>query len=244
MSLPKEPPDGARPTVDLRDLLALATHDLKNPLTAILANGHYVVESTPAGIVRDAAQGIVEAAEVATRMLSDLRDVAQAQDGGLGVRRTTMEVAALFHKVRRGTAIAVGDRSARLELPERCEPPAIVSDPDLLRRILENLVENALKYTRRGKVTVRYGPAPDGDAVELAVLDEGPSIEPGMLTRLFEPRVARQTPSTEGRGPSRGLGLYFCRLAAEALGGTIRAEANTPHGARFIVRVPAVVPGR
>lgn len=226
------------------DLLALAVHDIKSPLTAILANGHFALEAARSESAREAALGVVEAGEVATRMISDLLDVTLAQAGRMKVRTGVVELAAVFLRLRRAMELSARDRSARLEVPDHVTPRTLRTDPELFRRILENLVENGLKYGRGGRVTVGLAPTADGQWVELSVSDQGPGIDPAVVRLMFEPNISLPgDPERGGRGPSRGLGLYFCRLAAEALGGDIRVEPNEPHGARFIVRLPVTPVG-
>jgi K+-sensing histidine kinase KdpD len=108
-------------------------------------------------------------------------------------------------------------------------------DPDLTRRIIENLVSNAMAVTARdGQVRVVI----DGSWHEasIAVTDEGPAVPPEQRTRIFEPyRTDRLQRAAADE--SSGLGLAFCRLAVEAQGGAIRIENGTPRGNVFVVQL-------
>ena len=108
-------------------------------------------------------------------------------------------------------------------------------DPELMRRVLENLVSNAMKHTRvEGRVrVVILGLA---DRVRVAVHDEGPGVPPENRARMFEPFSAHGLRSEHGY-ESSGLGLVFCRLAVEAQGGAIRVEDGHPRGSVFVVEL-------
>jgi signal transduction histidine kinase len=108
--------------------------------------------------------------------------------------------------------------------------------PALLGQLLDNLLDNACKYSEPGSpVTVRLGGS-DG-AVTLAVEDVGPGIDPVDLPHVFEPfyRSARARPGRAGVG----LGLAVARRIAAALGGSLAAESEPGRGARFLLRLPA-----
>src|SRR5262249_44766180 len=109
-------------------------------------------------------------------------------------------------------------------------------DAELTRRIIENLVSNAVKHTPvEGRVSVVVSGT--GERVSIAVRDEGPGVPPDKRNRIFEPFGAEGLRSATGY-ESSGLGLTFCRRAAEAQGGTIRVEDGTPHGGVFVVELP------
>jgi signal transduction histidine kinase len=101
--------------------------------------------------------------------------------------------------------------------------------------LLANLVHNAVKHASSGS-TVRIEAARIGDQLELRVVDDGPGIPADERERIFEPYVSLDP--ERARTGGHGLGLAFCRLAAEAHGGTIWVEPREPHGASFCVRIP------
>jgi two-component system phosphate regulon sensor histidine kinase PhoR len=123
----------------------------------------------------------------------------------------------------------------------------VVSDADRVRRILEVLVDNAIKYTaaRRsdggGKVEVFAGPGDDG-AARLEVVDNGPGIEGEHLPRLFE-RFYRVDKARSRELGGTGLGLSIARHLAEGMGASITVESAPGEGTRFIVEVPSLPDG-
>jgi two-component system, OmpR family, heavy metal sensor histidine kinase CusS len=104
-------------------------------------------------------------------------------------------------------------------------------DPALVERVLHNLVGNAARYCNQGgTIVVSARRWNDDDSVEISVTNSGPQISDDIRSQLFVKYV-------RGKGGKRGMGLYFCRLVAEAHGGRIDAEA-TEIGPRFVVRLP------
>jgi signal transduction histidine kinase len=115
--------------------------------------------------------------------------------------------------------------------------PEVVSDPERLRRILDNLVENAIKYTPAGgKVEVSSGPGPGGGAV-FTVADDGPGIAAEHLPRIFERfyRVDKARSLDQG---GTGLGLSIVRHLAEGMRARVSVESEPGRGTRFTVTVP------
>jgi signal transduction histidine kinase len=107
------------------------------------------------------------------------------------------------------------------------------ADGELLRRVVHNLVGNALKFTPAGGAVRVAVTAAEGE-VRLAVSDTGPGITLDLQARLFQKFVTGRVP-----GHGSGLGLVFCRLVVEAHGGRVGLESAPGHGATFYVSLPA-----
>jgi two-component system OmpR family sensor kinase len=117
------------------------------------------------------------------------------------------------------------------------DPVSVEGSPDDLHRLVLNLLENALVHTPEGshvQVTVRR----DGDAAVIEVADDGPGIPADLREHIFD-RFVRRDADRSGGGSGSGLGLAIVRAVANAHGGTVELVANEPHGARFVVRLPA-----
>jgi len=182
------------------------------------------------------------------RMVMNLLDVSRSEDGALVPHMTDFEVRALLGEVGSEMERRIEDKQQRLELAVAPDVHHITADRDLLRRIIENLVDNAYKYGPR-RATIRVeaallpgeaGQAPD--TVELRVRDEGEGIPLAFRQKIFE-KYARVDgrPAHEVRS-SHGLGLVFCRRAVEIHGGQIWVEENAGRGSCFCVRL-ALRPG-
>jgi len=136
--------------------------------------------------------------------------------------------------VVREVVAGVGDAHVRLEVDGSAAVPEIRADPLVLRRILENLIGNAVDAARAGggQVTVTVAPAGDGERVRVEVADDGPGLAPEELARVFEDFY------TTKRGGT-GLGLSVARRLANDLGGSLKAESIPGEGSRFSVELPA-----
>ncbi len=117
------------------------------------------------------------------------------------------------------------------------DPVEVTTDPDLVRRIIENLTGNALRFSPPDSgvtITLRHEPA----AFEVGVRDEGEGIPPEYIDRIFE-KFVQVEGRDHGRKLGTGLGLTFCHYATQALGGTIRVESEPGEGSTFTVRLPS-----
>ncbi|MBC7545129.1 MAG: HAMP domain-containing histidine kinase, partial [Candidatus Sericytochromatia bacterium] len=113
--------------------------------------------------------------------------------------------------------------------------PAIGADAPLLRRVIENLISNAVKFTESGRV--RLSAEAEGDQVRVIVSDTGPGIPAGDLDRIFDRyyQIGRRRRTRHG---GFGLGLAFCRQAVTAMGGRIGVASQEGHGSQFWFTVP------
>ena len=110
--------------------------------------------------------------------------------------------------------------------------------PELTYRVLESLLDNAVRYAPRAG-QVRVWARRDGDAIEIAIGNDGPPVPEADREAIFG-RYYRIEERRAGARAGRGLGLYFCRLAIEAQGGTLMVEQRGGLGAVFVARVPQV----
>ncbi|HVP31663.1 MAG TPA: ATP-binding protein [Myxococcota bacterium] len=218
-------------------LSALLVHDIRSPAATIVMCAEMRLDGD-ALPERDRRQwtAVRAAGEAITRMATNLLDVAQSEAGGLAVRAAPLELGSLVRDaVATISPLAEGRRQTiALDLP--ADEVALTGDAELLRRVLQNLLDNGLRYSPGGsRLVVRARVIDEADA-EIVVCDEGRGIPPELREHVFEKYVRLSDASAESMG--RGLGLAFCRLAVEAHGGRIAAEANEPKGSRFRITLP------
>jgi signal transduction histidine kinase len=221
-------------------LTTFVVHDLKNPLSGIVLNATALARDPGLDAdQKESARHVLASAQTMNRMVLNLLDISKSEDGALLPRRGRVDLGALVEAVVATMRARVGD--ARQALSARVEGavPPVSADPDLLRRVLENLLDNAMRYTpREGAIEVSLRSTEGGDAVEIRVHDAGPGIPAADRERVFE-KYVQLDPGNSGHFRSgRGLGLLFCRLAVEAHAGRIWVEAGAPQGAVFCVRIP------
>jgi signal transduction histidine kinase len=213
-------------------LIAFLVHDLKNPVNAIELHGQRIVRDPKASErSRDAAAKIHAETQALLRMILNLLDLTKADEGRLQPASQRIELDEFLHDV----AIDMRPRAqaAQVVLVVDAHGVAMTADPDLARRVIENLIDNALRHAPEDS-TIHVTAALDGDFVELRVADAGAGIPMTMRERVFDRFVQG---GTESMRTSRGLGLAFCKLAVEAHGGSIWIEDASP-GAIFCLRLP------
>ena len=215
-----------------RDAVQMLVHDMRSPMQAMLAHLELLRQDVRGESARD-VEGALGGATALQRMTNTILDLSRLEAERMPVHRSVTDLSALAQSVVATVRIL---QPARAIAVETRGDPLCNCDAELTRRILENLVNNALKHTALDvpvRVVVSGSPA----KVRLAVSDEGPGVPPGMRQRIFEPYSAEGLRSSTGY-ESSGLGLAFCRLAALAQGGTIRVEEGRPRGSVFVVELP------
>lgn len=230
----------ARARVERRhaDLIATVAHELRSPLTSVkgftatlLAKWERFTDDQ-----RKLMLETVDAdADRVTRLITELLDIARIDSGRLQLLRYAVDVEELIRDQLAGM-VAAGQPEDRFVVTAN-PAPAVFADPDKLRQVLANLLENAVRHgDGHVTVTVAVEPASDADdalgMVAVTVDDEGPGIPSEMLGRVFT-RFWRGN-----RRGGTGLGLYIVKGIIEAHGGTITVGAADSGGARFRFTVP------
>ncbi|MCL6432528.1 MAG: GAF domain-containing protein [Anaerolineae bacterium] len=218
------------------DLLRAVSHDLRNPLSAVLGQAQLLerrLEKAGLEAERRSTQSIVAAAERMNTMIQDLVDAARAEAGQIRLecRPVDLRASALALKERLAPGLETG--RIDIEIPE--DLPQVWADPGRLDRIFGNLWSNALKYSAAGTRVTVSARVEDGWVVT-SVTDRGPGISPEELPRLFE-RYFRGAAGRE-RGEGVGLGLYITRRLVEAHGGRIWVESQVGVGSTFSFSLP------
>ena len=208
---------------------ALLAHDLNNGLAVALSNISYLASVLE--LADDDRQALLSTQRALRRMsglVANFVDIARFEDDALQPRPSRVAVRELLLEVMAVHAPTLG-REIRHAVT--CEPSLEgYFDEALIMRVLHNLVGNATRYCNTGGF-IRLGAQAAGDAVEITVSNSGPAIPPELAAKLFSKYAL-------GRGGQRGLGLYFCRLACEAQGGSALHRAD-PEGPTYDLRLPA-----
>jgi two-component system phosphate regulon sensor histidine kinase PhoR len=221
-----------------RDFVANASHELRTPLTSIRG----FVEALEDGAIDkpDTAQRFLgkirtHADRMAT-LIEDLLELSRLEGRDGDAAWTETAVAAVVEEVAASFAGAATRKDIALRRSDR-GAPAVVTDPERLRRILENLVDNALKYTPQGGRVEIVTSAEDDRGVRVEVVDNGPGIGAEHLERIFE-RFYRVDKARSRELGGTGLGLSIVRHLAESVGATVSVESEPGRGSRFRVLLP------
>jgi two-component system sensor histidine kinase/response regulator len=226
------------------ELTALIVHDLKNPLSSILSNAQYVLSRKQLGNEEfDSLDDVVRASQAMVRLVMNLLDVSRSEDGALIPHVTEFDLTTLLAEVCKEMGRRVEDKDQKLRPTFAAAVGPVRADRDLIRRVLENLIDNAYKYgPRQTTISIEILAATMDDgaepAVEIRVRDEGEGVPVPYRQLIFE-KYGR----VEGRGGhaargSHGLGLVFCRRAVGVHGGAIWVEDGAGRGGCFCVRLP------
>lgn len=220
------------------ELTALLVHDLKGPAAGIMMVAQSRVRTPNLDDAeRERWLQVYAAAEVINRMVTNLLDIARSKDGVFAPRWADVDVPGLVHEVRQLMAPLAGGRNVMVSAEVQSGLPPLCADRELLRRVLQNLVDNAIRHSPPGTsvgIEVRHT---DG-SIGFRVRDCGPGIPPNFRSRIFD-KYIRVAPAHGGEESfGKGLGLAFCRMAVEAHGGRITVEDNPPKGSVFVVEIP------
>ena len=222
-----------------QQLIGIVSHDLRNPLSAILLGAQAVLRHEGLGerqlksVVR-----IQSSAERAVRLVKDLLDFTQARlGGGLRVERRPLELAPLLLQLVLELEAAHPERTIELQ---RTGNTRGEWDGDRIAQVVTNLVANALKYSPP-QSPVRVEARGKEGGVSLSVHNSGAPIPPGRLPLLFQP-LQRGTTDVDKAGRSVGLGLYIVDHIARAHGGHVEVRSTEAEGTTFTVWLPRAPP--
>jgi len=223
------------------DLAAMIYHDLRSPLANILSSvemlGTSIPESekeTTAPLLKIARHSI----ERIQRLISSLLDLNRLEQNQPVTERQAIALDSLLADVMEAVGPALNGRNQTLETKVTENLRELYIDPDMIRRVLTNLAENASKYTPiNGHLVIGAEAAVEGNFMQIYVQDNGPGIPESDRERIFD-KFIRLTNKTGARG--LGVGLAFCKLAVQGHGGKIWVEPAPEHGAKFVFTLPMV----
>ncbi len=212
----------------------MLTHDLRGPLAGVLGCLHVLSMSVKGESDQQFIDMAQRACAAQEELINDILDVYRAESGLLELTKEPILLEVLRERVLDQLAGAAAERN--LELTIDLPPESVVvGDVEKLTRVVINLVNNALKFTRKGGVYVTAGYTADGAAAQFTVRDTGVGIAPADVGRIFE-RFFRTQQSGLRRGT--GLGLNFCREVVQAHGGSIWAESDLDVGTTIHFTIP------
>jgi PAS domain S-box-containing protein len=220
------------------EFLANMSHDIRTPMNAILG----FTELLKRGYGKNEAQArkyldtIHSSGKHLLELINDILDLSKVESGNLEVEKLACAPHALVREVVTVLDVRAREKGIRLDLrTEGPIPETIRSDPTYLRRIVTNLVGNAIKFTERGGVSVVVRMASD-TAIAVDVIDSGIGIASDKLETMFDPFVQADTSVTRRFGGT-GLGLTISRRFARALGGDIVVTSELGKGSTFTTTV-------
>ncbi|MDI3284757.1 hybrid sensor histidine kinase/response regulator [Polyangium sp. 15x6] len=234
----KQRDDLVRLQLQKEQLVSFVVHDLKNPVSSIELHAQLLArDASLSEEAKESAVWIVHEVQMMKRLVLNLLDIGKADDGKLDPRRSSIDVGAMAVAVANAAGVRAAERDQSILVQVASGLPEIEADADLVRRVFENLVDNALRYAPRGAPISIGVSAGEGPSVVVRVADTGPGIPESMRERIFDRYVQLDAHTANDARLGRGLGLAFCRLAVEAHGGSIWIEPSA-QGTVFCFKLP------
>lgn len=230
--------DLVRLQLQREQLMAFVVHDLKNPVSSIDLHASLLTrDRSLSGDARESATWILHESRNLMRLILNLLDISKAEDGALTPKRAPVDLGALVATLAEGAVVRAEARRQRVEIAVPTEPPVVHADVDLLRRVLENLLDDALRHApEASRVALEVAP-PREDGVHLRVSDWGPGIPEALRERIFEKYVPYAPPAR--RGLSRATTSIWVEAHMKSLNG--EAMGSAPGGEAYPSRQSALV---
>jgi len=223
--------------------LAAFAHDIRTALTGILALGELLASSDLGERERRWAAGVKESAEHLAALTTLVIDAAKAERGALTLREEAFAPRRLFEALAASLAARAQTKGLRTEVALAEDlPETLVGDPVRLRAALENLIDNAVKFTEHGRVQLEANTAGIVRArakLVVSVTDSGIGLKPGEIKRLFRP-FAQANAEIARRYGGAGLGLAVVKRLAKLMGGDLTVTSAPARGSCF--RLTVVLP--
>ena len=215
-------------------LLDALAHELKTPLTSLKAS----VSALRAGASQPSSQGelqaiIEEETDRLTRLVSEILHMARIEAGKVRLNRSPCPAGELVSKTLEDSRRLMNGRTVEVRIAPSLPP--VSADADLVETALHNLLDNAVKYSAPGTPIEIRAEATDAE-VRFSVLDRGPGLAEGELSRVFEPYYRARTADDSATG--LGMGLAIAREIVVAHGGRIWAESTAGNGTSFSFTLP------
>ncbi len=233
------------------EFISTASHEMRTPVASI--EGYLGLAMNPnTATIDERAQGYIqkahESAQHLGRLFQDLLDVSKAEDGRISNNPSVVNVVEFIGDIMQGLRAKAEEKglhfvykptSSERPMSDRLVAPVYYAnvDNDHLREVVSNLVENAIKYTPQGDVTVDI--SADDEHVTVSVADSGIGIPAEDIPHLFQKFYRVDNSDTREIGGT-GLGLYLCRRLAEVMNGSIHVNSEYKRGSTFYLEIPRI----
>ena len=224
-------------------LVSMIIHDLRTPLTIIAGYNALITEDRKNILSSESAGYISENMKAVREMIqlvSDVLDTSKLEEGQMTLNLSNCDLGGLLQEGVSGMESLL--KGSKLRFTPPADPVFVRADRELVFRVIQNLLGNALKYTPEGSGLIRLTLQPAGGRVRVSVSDNGPGIAPEHRQKIFE-KFGQVGIRTDHKRYSTGLGLTFCKLAVEAHGGSIGVDGKAGAGSSFWFELPVSGPG-
>jgi signal transduction histidine kinase/HAMP domain-containing protein len=220
------------------EFLGVMSHELRTPLNVIMNYAEAMKMGTFGNISSEHERGtdkILSQAEHLLRLINGILEITKIESGSVILQKERFNLAAFIAETRSDYMMPM-DKKLTINWDYPADLPVIVSDRMKLKQIITNLIDNAIKFTDDGSVTVSFELLDQGRTLEISVRDTGLGISEDLLPFIFD--KFRQIDSTTTRNHSgAGLGLYIVKVFAGLLEGSVEADSKVGEGSTFTVRI-------
>jgi signal transduction histidine kinase len=227
------------------DFLSVMSHELRTPLNVISGYTKLVQDGVMGEInpeQKRALDKVIHHAEELLFMVNSIMNATKIEAGALTVDREEFLLGDLLEELRGLYDYPLG-KEILLAWDFPSDLPLLFTDRDKLKHVMQNLINNAIKFTDQGSITITARHYTDRAQVELTVMDTGIGISADALPRIFD--RFRQGDSSQTRGfGGVGLGLHIVKTFSEILGGSVRVASQPGQGSVFTITLPSVEPVR
>lgn len=219
-------------------------HDLRSPVSAIVSALDVIEEEAP---FTEDDELSIQALRIAHRsalrvlgMVESLLDIAKFQSNTMNLELSSIDIKSLITTAMEDYVMQANEFGIYLKIDVPSNLPQVIADKEKIKRVISNLVDNAIKYTPAGGTVVVSAQAGEHERLQIQVRDSGPGIPEQYHQKIFN--RFEQIPGQGGRRRGYGLGLAYCRLAVEAHGGKIWVDSGREGGSIFSFTLPVSYP--
>lgn len=227
------------------EFLATMSHEIRTPIHTIIGATDLALQTGPDARQQGYLANVNAAATALLGVINDILDFSKIEAGKMQIEQVRFDPRDVLARLEAMIGLRARAKCLRFVVRAAPEVPrAVVGDPMRVGQILLNLVDNAVKFTARGEVSVELGCEPgQAHTLRFIVADTGVGITPDNVERVFEPFCQADQSSTQRHGGT-GLGLAISKKLTEAMGGSIALHSTPGAGSRFLVRLPFGCPLR
>jgi signal transduction histidine kinase len=227
------------------DLMKMIVHDLKTPLTSVLATMEMLADGDWGPVTAEQKQALADAeskAEDLLALIGDLLEVSRIEEATMSLDLEPLAPGALLNELMHEWSMRFQQERATATIDVADDAPVFEADKALLKRVIGNLISNALTHSGTA-VTLQLSARREGDGILFTVADNGPGIPREYHEVIFRKFERVKTPNIP-RTRSSGLGLAFCKLVVDAHGGRIWVQSTEGKGSAFHFVLPVKPPHR
>lgn len=218
------------------DFLSIVSHELRTPLVSIIGFNDLLLDGVAGKLSEEQVDALKKIDNNSKRLLELINAILDfSRLGAKSVEVKEIDVSDLIEEIKSETQSLTSESGLNFIWKVNPDLPHIHTDPAKLKVVFKNLINNAVKFTEKGSVTVDVNKS--GRGIEISVSDTGIGIAQENLPVIFEPFRQSENPLTRRHG-GIGMGLYIVKKLVEILGGTIKVESEVGHGSTFRAWIP------